>query len=351
MATGKTGKSARPGKAARPKTDRRGSRVTGSGQAATRSRSAPSTASASVEPTAVTPPALNPIGHDNGVVASIPEPTSLSAALTAPPGPLVLPELDTRGGIIGPDGKKEAGKELEKLGERLSALQERLYAQAQGGARQRVLLILQGMDTAGKDGVVKHVLGLVNPGGVTLTSFKQPTAEQLAHDFLWRIEKAAPAAGMIGVFNRSQYEDVLIVRVHDLVPRSQWSRRYAAINAFERRLIRQHTTVVKCFLHISRPRQQERLAARLDDPTKYWKYNPADLAERARWDDYQAAYADVLNRCSTGAAPWYVIPSDRKWYRNWAVAALLTEALERIDPQYPAAEFDVAAERERVAAS
>ena len=344
MAKGKTDTTARNRKASRSDPDKRRSRTGGGG-------GKDGLITASTESGDQPPPALNPVQSDNVVVTTIPRPTSLSAALTAPPGPLSLSELDTRGGAIGPDSKKKAGKELEELGERLSALQERLYAQAQGGAKQRVLLILQGMDTAGKDGVVKHVLGLVNPGGIRLTSFKQPTAQELAHDFLWRIENAAPAAGMIGVFNRSQYEDVLIVRVHDLVPRAQWSRRFAAINAFERRLIRQHTTVVKCFLHISPERQRERLAARLDDPAKYWKYNPADLAERARWDDYQVAYADVLSRCSTGAAPWYVIPSDRKWYRNWAVATLLTEALERIDPQYPAADFDVAAERERVAAS
>ena len=348
MAKGKSGKSTRARDLPRARDDKQKSLGNAAGKARTKTRARP------VEPVETAPPALNPIPSvpaENPVVATIPEPMSLSAALTAPPGPLVLADLGTRGGQIGPDSKKKAAKELAKLGERLGALQERLYAQAQGGAKPRVLLLLQGMDTAGKDGVVKHVVGLVNPGGVQLHSFKQPTAQELAHDFLWRIENAVPSAGMIGVFNRSQYEDVLIARVHDLVPRSQWSRRFAAINAFERRLVRQHTTLVKCFLHISPSRQRQRLAARLEDPTKYWKYNPADLTERARWDDYQLAYADVLNRCSTGGAPWYVVPSDRKWYRNWAVATLLIEALERIDPQYPAADFDVAAERERVAAS
>jgi len=237
------------------------------------------------------------------------------------------------------------------LAPRLANLQERLYAAGTRGDRRRVLLILQGMDTAGKDGVINHVINQVDPGGVHLAAFKRPTAQELAHDFLWRIERQLPAAGMIGVFNRSQYEDVLVVRVHELVPKSVWGKRYAAINAFERRLARSGTTIVKCLLHISRDEQAQRLAARLDDPTKHWKYNPGDVDERALWPDYQAAYTEVLRRCGTVAAPWFVVPSDRKWYRNWAVAALLAEALEWIDPQYPPADFDVDVERRRLAGS
>lgn len=272
----------------------------------------------------------------------------LMRALALPEGFTRVSQLDTTG-TVGPSSKDEAEEALAELAPRLAELQERLYAASKGGDRRRVLLVLQGMDTAGKDGVIKHVVGLVNPAGVAMTAFKQPTAQELAHDFLWRIEKATPGAGMIGVFNRSQYEDVLVVRVHELVPRATWSRRYAAINAFERRLVRQGTTVVKCFLHVSKQVQKERLAARLEDPTKYWKYNPGDVDERELWDDYQAAYSDALRRCSTLGAPWYVIPADRKWYRNWAVAALLTQVLEQLDPQYPPAGFDLAVERERVA--
>ena len=225
-----------------------------------------------------------------------------------------------------------------------------MFAQGTAGNPQRVLLVLQGMDTAGKDGVIKHVVGLVDPGGVHLASFKRPTAEELAHDFLWRIEKQVPPPGYLGVFNRSQYEDVLVVRVHELVPKAVWSKRYAAINAFERGLARQGVVIVKCFLHVSPQVQRERLAARLQDPTEYWKYNPADVDERGRWADYQDAYAEALRRCHTVAAPWHVIPADRKWYRNWAVAALLTEVLERLDPQYPPPDFDLDHERARVAA-
>jgi PPK2 family polyphosphate:nucleotide phosphotransferase len=268
-----------------------------------------------------------------------------------PPGSVDLASIGTRATPVGPRSKKQGARAMDELSGRLAELQERLYAQGTAGDRRRVLLVLQGMDTAGKDGVINHVINQVDPGGVHLASFKKPTAEELTHDFLWRIDKQVPAAGMIGVFNRSQYEDVLVVRVHELVPREVWSRRYAAINAFERRLVRSGVTMVKCFLHISRAEQAERLLARLDDPTKHWKYNPGDVDERRLWPDYQAAYTDALRRCNTATAPWYVVPSDRKWYRNWAVAALLTEALERIDPQYPPADYDVPVERKRVAAS
>ncbi len=273
------------------------------------------------------------------------------AALSLVPGPVDLAAIDTAGTPAGPRSKAEAAKAMERIGSELADLQEKLVAEAIKGGRRSVLLILQGMDTSGKDGVVKHVLGLVNPAGVRLTSFKKPTPEELAHDFLWRIAAQVPPPGQIGVFNRSQYEDVLAVRVHHLVPDEQWSRRYAKINTFERGLVKNGVVVVKCFLHISKDTQRERLAARLDDPTKYWKYNPGDIDERAFWADYQAAYADALRRCNTAGAPWFVVPSDRKWYRNWAVASLLLETLRTLDPQYPPADFDVETERRRLARS
>jgi PPK2 family polyphosphate:nucleotide phosphotransferase len=266
-------------------------------------------------------------------------------------GPVDLDDYPTDGRPVGPQSKKAAEKAIAHVGPRLAGLQERLYAQGIEGDRRRMLIVLQGMDTAGKDGVIKHVVGLINPAGLDLASFKKPSPEELAHDFLWRIERRVPPHGYIGVFNRSHYEDVLIVRVHELVPKAVWSRRYAAINAFERRLTGEGVVIVKCFLHVSRHVQRERLAARLEDPTKYWKYNTGDLDERALWGEYHKAYEDALRRCDTVSAPWHVIPADRKWYRNWAVAALVTETLERMDPQYPAADFDVEHERARVAAS
>lgn len=276
---------------------------------------------------------------------------SIGKAFSLPPGAVDLAAVDTRGTPVGPKNKDEAAALMAELAPELAALQEKLVAEAIRGGQRQVLLILQGMDTSGKDGVVKHVLGLLNPAGVQLTSFKKPTAEELRHDFLWRIASQVPQAGQIGVFNRSHYEDVLVVRVHDLVPQPEWSQRYARINGFERKLVREGTVIVKCFLHISKDTQLERLAARLDDPTKYWKYDAADLTERAFWAGYQEAYADALRRCNTVGAPWFVIPSDRKWYRNWAIASLLLETLRQMNPQYPPADFDVEAEKKRLAES
>jgi PPK2 family polyphosphate:nucleotide phosphotransferase len=272
-------------------------------------------------------------------------------AFAIPSGPFDVASFDPSATPIGPQSKAEGVAALAELGDPLSDLQERLFAQSTAGNSAAVLLILQGMDTSGKDGTVKHVLGLVNPSGVRLASFKKPTEEELQHDFLWRIEKQVPEPGFIGVFNRSQYEDVLVARVHQLVPEEVWQQRYSAINEFERGLVARGVTVVKCFLHISKQEQKERLTARLEDPTKYWKYNPGDVDERTRWDDYQRAYTDALRNCSTAAAPWYLIPADRKWYRNWAISRLLLETLERINPQYPPADFDVEVEQRRVAAS
>jgi PPK2 family polyphosphate:nucleotide phosphotransferase len=283
----------------------------------------------------------------SGAVLELPP----SQAFAVPAGTVDVGEIPTGATPIGPQSKAEAADAMAEMALRLEEMQEKLYAQAVGGNRHRVLLIMQGMDTSGKDGVTKQVIGMVNPGGIKITSFKKPSKEELEHDFLWRIEKALPEPGYLGIFNRSQYEDVLVVRVHELVPKEVWSKRYAAINAFERRLTQGHVTIVKCFLHISREVQKERLLARLDDPTKYWKYNPGDVDERAYWDFYQQAYSEVLNRCSTIPAPWHIIPSDRKWYRNWAVGALLLQTLETLDPAYPPADFDVETERRRVAES
>jgi PPK2 family polyphosphate:nucleotide phosphotransferase len=272
-------------------------------------------------------------------------------ALMLPLGTVDLSSIDPRAKPVGPRDKREAARLIEEMAPELASLQERLFAAAVAGGTRRVLLVLQGMDTSGKDGVVKHVLGLVNPAGVRLVSFKQPTEEERSHDFLWRIEQQVPHAGQIGVFNRSHYEDVLVVRVHELVPEDEWSSRYDRINDFEQGLVHDGTVLVKCFLHISKKAQRERLLARLDDPTKYWKYNPDDVDERGYWDAYQQAYADALGRCNTLVAPWFVVPSDRKWYRNWAVASLLLQTLRQIDPQYPPAAFDVEFERQRVAGS
>jgi PPK2 family polyphosphate:nucleotide phosphotransferase len=270
--------------------------------------------------------------------------------LLCPPGPVDLTQLHPRAtpGLKG--GKDEALKALPGLSLRLADLQERLYAAARAGDNRRVLLILQGMDTAGKGGVVKHVVGAVNPVGCQIQAFKAPTKEELSHDFLWRIRRALPAAGEIGVFDRSQYEDVLVVRVRELAPRAVWSRRYGTINRFEERLVADGCTVVKCFLHISADAQEERLLERLDDPAKYWKYNPSDVDDRMLWPQFQEAYAAVLDKCNTDAAPWYVIPADRKWYRNYAVTRLLIEVLEGLELGWPAADFDIDTERARLAA-
>jgi PPK2 family polyphosphate:nucleotide phosphotransferase len=249
------------------------------------------------------------------------------------------------------DGGKKAGTAaLAAEGGRLSELQERLFAGAKVHGSS-VLLIVQGMDTAGKGGIMRHVVGAVDPQGVRITAFKAPTAEEREHDFLWRIRNALPKPGVIAVFDRSHYEDVLVVRVHDLVPRAVWQRRYASINRFEQGVVAQGCVMVKVMLHVSREEQTKRLAQRLERPDKYWKYNPGDVDERMRWDEYQEAYQVALTRCSTDAAPWYVVPADRKWYARWAVQQLLLDALDHIDPQWPPADFDVEHEKARLAAT
>ena len=256
------------------------------------------------------------------------------------------------GSSPGFDGGKADGEAALAAGvPRLGELQERLWAQSRAGDPRSILLVVQGMDTSGKGGIMRHVVGAADPQGVRHTAFKAPTAEEREHDFLWRIRKALPQPGEIGVFDRSHYEDVLVVRVHDLVPRAVWSRRYATINRFEAGVVKAGTTIVKVMLHVSRDEQKVRLAERLASPEKYWKYNPRDVDERARWDDYQEAYQVALTRCSPAGAPWHVVPADKKWYARWAVQQLLIDALEDIDPHWPAATFDVDAEKLRLAAT
>ncbi|WP_374112011.1 PPK2 family polyphosphate kinase [Pseudonocardia sp. TRM90224] len=264
---------------------------------------------------------------------------------------LDLSMVDPRGRPTGPKDKASAAEDMAEVAARLDTLQEALYAEASGGGTRAVLLVLQGMDTSGKGGVIRHVAGLVNPQGLHIASFKKPTDEERQHDFLWRIRRQVPEPGRIGVFDRSHYEDVLIARVDSLVPEVEWRARYAQINAFEAEIAATGVTIVKCMLHISPDEQAERLLARLDDPAKRWKYNPADLDARSKWPAYQEAYRDALRECSTDAAPWYVVPSDRKWYRNWVIASLLAETLAELDPQFPEATIDVDAERARVKAS
>jgi PPK2 family polyphosphate:nucleotide phosphotransferase len=274
-------------------------------------------------------------------------PPSFSDVLRLPVGPVDLRSIETDA-APGYDGNKKSGKaDLWATGEELFDLQQRLFAGKDDGQRS-VLLVLQGMDTSGKGGTLKHTVGLVDPQGVKITSFKAPTKEELAHDFLWRIRKGAPGPGMIGVFDRSHYEDVLIARVRELASPDEIERRYDAINEFEAELVAGGATLVKCMLHISPEEQKARLLARLDDPTKHWKYNPGDLEERARWADYRTAYESTLERNNTEAAPWHVIPADKKWYRNLAVGSLLLETLRRLDPQWPKADFDVKVEKQRL---
>ena len=227
--------------------------------------------------------------------------------------------------------KESARATLQEGLDRLSGLQDRLWAES----KHPVLIVLQGIDAAGKDGSVKHVMGAFNPMGCVVTSFKVPTAVEAAHDYLWRVHQRTPGKGEIAIFNRSHYEDVLVVRVHDFVPKTTWSRRFDHINAFEKELVDEGTTILKFFLLIDRDEQKARLQSRIDDPKKNWKFKLGDLAERKLWDDYVLAYEDVLTRCSTDQAPWYVIPANRNWFRNLAVADIVAATLEELDPRYP----------------
>ncbi len=248
-------------------------------------------------------------------------------------------------------GKRDGEQALAKGAGILRELQERLFAASTDGDQRRVLLVLQAMDTAGKGGIVSHVVGAVDPNGIHYKAFKKPTAEELEHDFLWRVEKEVPGPGQLGVFDRSHYEDVLIGRVRSLAPADEIESRYGIINDFERRLVDEGTTIVKVMLHLSKDEQRKRLAERLERPDKHWKYTPSDVSERQLWDDYQRAYQIVFDRTSTHVAPWYVVPADKKWYARIAVQHLLIDALERFDLDWPRATYDVDVEKARLAAS
>jgi PPK2 family polyphosphate:nucleotide phosphotransferase len=240
---------------------------------------------------------------------------------------------DTLGWEKGAKMKASLAKALEKL----DGLQYLMY----GEHKRALLIVLQGVDTAGKDGTIRHVMSGVSPQGCHVTSFKVPTAEELSHDFLWRIHRAVPAHGIIGIFNRSHYEDVLAARVHNLVPKEVWSKRYNEINAFEETLTENNTVVLKFLLHISKDEQKKRLEERIKDPDKHWKLSEADFQERKYWDDYVDAYEAVLIRCNTKVAPWYIIPSNKKWFRNLAVSHIIVEALENLRMKFPPPTVDV----------
>lgn len=262
----------------------------------------------------------------------------MSQLLTVPPGKRVkLGDFDPAF-TEGIDDRTKAKKETRKHIEAIDNLIYRLYGESQ----RALLMILQGMDAAGKDGTIRKVMTGVNPQCCDVTSFRVPTAEEREHDFLWRIHRAIPRAGMVGIFNRSQYEDVIVVRVDKLVPKSVWKARYREINEFEKTLVQGGITVVKFFLHISKDKQRERLQERLEDPNRRWKFRLGDLDVRKQWDDYQEAYADALTKCNTEHAPWHIIPADHKWYRNLAISRVLHETLETMNPQFPPADPDLA---------
>ncbi|MET7772499.1 PPK2 family polyphosphate kinase [Nocardia sp. NPDC005366] len=262
---------------------------------------------------------------------------------------LRITDLDTSG-TPGFTGDKSEG--LVSLAERatvLSGLQEKLYANGRSGDKRSVLLVLQGMDTAGKGGIVRYVIGSVDPQGVDHAAFGVPTEKELRHHFLWRIRRELPGGGQLGVFDRSHYEDVLVVRVHDLVPPEEWEPRYDEINAFEEELVYEGTTLVKVAMFVSLDEQKRRLSERLERRDKHWKFNPADIDERAHWPAYQQAYQAMLDRTSSGHAPWYVIPADRKWFARLAVTELLIDALERLELDWPPPQFDIEEQKRRLA--
>jgi len=262
-----------------------------------------------------------------------------------------LAAVNPRAVVAGPRDKAQALAEVGALAGEVNDLQERLYAESKGGGKRRLLVVLQGMDTSGKGGAIKAIDRIVEPLGMRVAQFGAPTKEELAHHYLWRIEQKLPPAGTIGIFDRSHYEDVLVVRVRNLVPAEEWQKRYDEINAWEQRLADDGVVFLKCMLHISRDEQKERLLARLADPTKHWKYRPGDVDDRLLWDDFMEAYQVALTRCSTGAAPWYVIPADRKWHRDWLLAQIVVETLREMDPRFPETDFDVKKETARVKAS
>jgi PPK2 family polyphosphate:nucleotide phosphotransferase len=249
----------------------------------------------------------------------------------APGQQVKLRDIDPGDTHLVDGGKAAAEKESVALSKRLEDLQELLYASRE----HRLLVVLQGMDTSGKDGTIRHVMRGFNPAGTRVASFRKPSEEELDHDYLWRVHRQVPAKGEVTVFNRSHYEDVLVVRVHSLVPKSVWKKRYDQIKAFEQMLVDEGTVILKFFLHISRDEQRRRLQARLSDPTKRWKFQHGDLEERELWDEYQKAYEDAIEKTSTEDAPWYIVPADHKWYRNHLVASVLASALEGLHLKYP----------------
>lgn len=251
--------------------------------------------------------------------------------LVRPGQKIHLTKIDPGDVHLLPGGKAEAKSKNAAIQSRLGELQERLFA----GHDRKLLVVLQGMDTSGKDGTIRHVMGGFNAQSTRVASFGKPTPEELDHDYLWRIHRQVPGKGEVVVFNRSHYEDVLVVRVHDLVPKAVWRKRYDQINAFEELLVETGTVILKFFLHISKDEQRDRLQARIDEPTKRWKFQHGDLEERKFWDDYQRAYEDALSRTSTDGAPWYVVPANQKWYRNYVVGSVIADALEGLDLKYP----------------
>ena len=259
-----------------------------------------------------------------------------------------LGAVDARRIVAGPANKELARAEVAALEDEVAEWQERLYAESKGGGRRRLLIVLQGMDTSGKGGALKAIDRISEPLGLRVAQFGPPTKEEKRRHFLWRIEQKLPPVGTIGVFDRSHYEDVLIVRVRNLVAEEVWQGRYDEINSWEQKWADDGIVFLKCMLHISRDEQKQRLLDRLADPTKHWKYNPGDVDERQLWDQYQAAYQAALTRCSTARAPWYVIPADRKWHRDWLLTRMVVETLREMNPQYPAMPFDAEVETERV---
>jgi PPK2 family polyphosphate:nucleotide phosphotransferase len=255
--------------------------------------------------------------------------------LVEPGRKIALSDYDTDA-TPGYKQKPDTDGALDESTSKLADLQYRLYAEN----KRALLIVLQAMDTGGKDGTIRHVMSGLNPAGCRVKSFKVPTEEELDHDFLWRVHQAVPPRGEFGIFNRSHYEDVIVVRVHKLVPRSVWEKRYDEINAFERHLFENDVAILKFFLHISKAEQKKRIQARIEDPTKCWKLTPSDFEERKHWDEYQLAYEDAINRCSTEWAPWYIIPADRKWFRNLAVSRIMCETLAAMKMKFPKPTFD-----------
>jgi PPK2 family polyphosphate:nucleotide phosphotransferase len=263
--------------------------------------------------------------------------TNFTKAFAVTPGTKVHLATHDPGETLGWSKGHKTKASLDKTIQRLDALQYLLYAQH----KHALLIVLQGMDAAGKDGTIRHVMSGINPQGCVVTPFKKPVPEEAAHDFLWRIHRAVPPIGDIGIFNRSHYEDVLVVRVHDLVPKEVWSRRYEQINAFERILAENRVKILKFFLHISKDEQRARFRQRMDDKDREWKISEDDFAERKFWDDYTKAYEEALSRCSTPEAPWFVIPSNKKWFRNLAVSHIIAETLEGMKMKFPKPTVDV----------